>query len=176
MALESRWVDAIHARLLVRYGTRWINLWAGIPEEAVKADWAAELHGLGGDAITHALQHLPPEFPPTVAQFKALALGRSEPPLKALSAPKPDPQVVAQIVAKAKTIGAGCIGKEWAHRLREREERGERLPAASRAMWRAALAEGDSPSERTDFEAKQRTDALKRETQRKVDEYMEAVQ
>lgn len=143
MALESRWVDAIHARLLVRYGTRWINLWAGIPEEAVKADWAAELHGLGGDAIRHALEHLPPEFPPTVTQFKALALGRSEPPLKALPAPKANPEVVAQVVASAKSIGAGCVGKEWAHRLREREERGEKLPAASRAMWRAALETGE---------------------------------
>ena len=139
MALELRWVDAIHARLLVRYGTRWISMWANIPEDAVKADWANELHGLGGDAISHALEHLPPEFPPTVAQFKALALGRSEPKLKALPAPKANPAVVAQVVALAKTIGQGCIGKEWAHRLREREEAGEILTAAQRVMWRAAI-------------------------------------
>ncbi len=139
MPLESRYVDAIHARLLVRYGTRWINLWTGIPEEAVKADWAAELHGLRGDAIAHALQHLPAEFPPTVAQFKALALGRSEPAMKALPAPKANPEVVAKVVESAKTIGGGCFGKEWAHRLREREEQGALLTAAQRAMWRAAL-------------------------------------
>lgn len=142
MALESRWVDAIHARLLVRYGTRWVSMWAGIPEEAVKADWASELHGLGGDAIKHALEHLPMEFPPTVAQFKALALGRKERPLPALPAPKADPEVVAKIVASAKEIGRGCVGKEWAHALKAREESGAHLTPAVRRMWRDALQEG----------------------------------
>ena len=139
MALESRWVDAIHARLLVRYGTRWVSMWSGIPEEAVKADWANELHGLGGDAIQHAMEHLPPEFPPTVSQFKSIALGRKEPPLVALPAPKADPAVVAKAVASVKVIGTGCVGKEWAERLRAREESGERLSQAQRQMWRDAL-------------------------------------
>ena len=139
MALDERCVNAIHARLLVRYGTRWVSMWSGIPEEAVKADWANELHGLGGDAISHALEHLPPEFPPTVLQFKALALRRTEPKLPALPAPKPDPEKVAEIVASVKQITRGSPGRDWAHRLREREERGEPLSHAQRTMWRAAL-------------------------------------
>lgn len=173
MALESRWVDAIHARLLVRYGTRWVSMWAGVPEELVKADWAAELDGLGPDAIAHAMHHLPHEFPPTVAQFKAIALRRAEPGLKALPAPKPDPQVVAAVLESVKNIGRPQAGREWANALREREQRGEILSPASRAMWRAALrVESEQPGD--DAKERARTAQLKSETQRKVDEYMGA--
>lgn len=172
MPLESRWVDAIHARLLVRYGTRWVNMWAGIPEDAVKADWANELHGLRGDAISHALEHLPMEFPPTVAQFKALALGRSEPPLKALPAPKANPETVARVVESAKQIGRGCIGREWAQSLKAREAAGGKLTPAQRAMWRAALAVELAQPISHDAAGMARTDGLKRETQQKVDDYI----
>ena len=35
MALHRRFVDEIHARLLVRYGSKWLGMWTGVPEEAV---------------------------------------------------------------------------------------------------------------------------------------------
>ena len=36
MSLDSRWIDAIHTRLMVRYGAKWLNMWAGIDPEMVK--------------------------------------------------------------------------------------------------------------------------------------------
>lgn len=38
-------------------------------------------------------------------------------------------------------------GLDWAHKLREREERGERLNAAQKACWRRALGEAETPAE-----------------------------
>lgn len=139
MSLDSRWVDAIHAKLLVRYGSLWLNLWAGVSPELVKADWSEELapYGSHPEAIKHALEHLPADKPPTVAQFKALCRNSPEMAPPALPAPKVDP-AVSQAIKKAyepKSIPA----KEWAHRLRRREQQLERLTICQRAMWRAAL-------------------------------------
>ena len=55
MALDFRWVDVIHTRLLVRYGAKWLAQTAPIDEEMLKADWADVLDGLSGKAIKHAL-------------------------------------------------------------------------------------------------------------------------
>lgn len=168
MALDARWVDAIHARLLVRYGTRWVNLWAGIPEELVKADWAEQLAGLGGPSIQHALEHLPPEFPPTAAQFKALALSRADEAPPALPAPKADPRRVAAIMAGLQRRQQRDP-KAWARDLRDREMNhggvlvnGKRMTQAQRDMWRRALDEQDAQpqdAEDIDYAARERRQA-----------------
>jgi len=138
-SLDSRWVDAIHAKLLVRYGSQWLNLWAGVSPELVKADWAKELapYGPHPGAIKHAFENLPADKPPTVAQFKLLCRNspRMAPP--ALPAPVVNPEIVAA-VKKAFTPKV-TQAKEWAHRLRRREQLLERLTAAQRTMWREAL-------------------------------------
>jgi hypothetical protein len=135
--LESRRVDRIHARLLVRYGTRWTQMWAGIEQAAVHRDWAEELGGISDAAIAHALDNLPAEFPPTVAQFRALCLAHA-PTFKALPSPAQDP-TVARAVLKAIARPAEGHPKEWAWRLKEREERGDKLIPVQRAFWREAL-------------------------------------
>jgi hypothetical protein len=144
MALDSAWVDQIHARLLVRFGARWTALWAGIDPALVKLDWAEELDGLGAASIRYALDNLPADWPPTVAQFKALCLRRpaSPPPLPpprpALAGPKPDP-------ARVREALAGIARKPrrepraWARELRDRELHGEKLTGAQRVAWRTAL-------------------------------------
>jgi hypothetical protein len=138
-ALEPRWIDAIHARMLVRYGSKWLAMYPGVDGEIVKADWAAELAGFGGVAIRHALDHLPVDFPPTASQFKALCLRAPEPEYKRLPAPKADPERVAKAIAsirKPEKLGP----KAWAYKLREREKQGDNLTRFQRQCWREALA------------------------------------
>lgn len=141
MALDSRWVDAIHARLLVRYGAQWLNLWSGVSPELVKADWAEELSPFAEmpEAIKHALEHLPDDKPPTVAQFKRLCVQspRMLPP--ALPAPTASAEVVKAAIAKALGPKSDVDPKGWAWRLRKRELECERLSITQRAMWREAL-------------------------------------
>lgn len=140
MSLDSRWVDAIHAKLLVRYGSQWLNLWAGVAPELVKADWADELAHFAAhpEAIKNALENLPVDKPPTVAQFKLLCrIPQGMPP--ALPAPAVDPKVV-EAVKKAfapKTESP----KEWARRLQRKERACGRLTWAQRQMWRAAIGD-----------------------------------
>lgn len=138
--LPAVWVDDIFSRLQVRYGSAWIAMWKGVEISAVKADWANELGGYADypEGIKHGLANLPADWPPTVAQFVVLCQGRVEPALPALNPPPADPAIVAA-VAGALRPPKGQSSTKWANRLRTREQGGERLSLAQRAMWRAAL-------------------------------------
>lgn len=71
-ALPETWVKALFARLEVRYGDAWSRKWASIPDMAlVRDDWSRQLAGVTGEAIAHALKHLP-DSPPNVQEFRAL--------------------------------------------------------------------------------------------------------
>ncbi len=100
MPLESRMIDAIHTRLLVRYGARWVNFYAAADQSLVKADWAEELEGISSNAIRHALEHLPDDTPPNAAQFRKLCINRPLPPYRALPAPKANPEVAKAALEK----------------------------------------------------------------------------
>lgn len=137
--LPDSWVESIFARLSVRYGSAWLRLWEGIDIAAVKADWADCLSGLSGDSIKHALQHLPADKPPTVAQFKALCVSRPEAAVPQLPAPIAKQEAVDR--ARELGISIGRVGsKEWAHELRRRELACDRLTAFQWEAWREALA------------------------------------
>jgi len=139
MSLDLRWVDAIHAKLLVRYGSQWLNLWAGVPPELVKADWAEELAAYGPhpEAIKHALDNLPVDKPPTVAQFRLLCRNSPKMAPPALPAPVADPKIVAAV--KQALAPKKEDPKDWARALRKRENACGRLTITQRAMWREAL-------------------------------------
>jgi hypothetical protein len=147
MPLASHTVDAIFARMTVRYGSAWFAKWDGVPIESVKADWARELEGVSRYAIVYALGFLPSDFPPTVSAFLAIcrrAPDRAE-AAPEIAGPKADPQRVAEILGRVPRV-AGQDPKAWARRLREREEEhggvlenGKRMTLAQRDMWRAAL-------------------------------------
>lgn len=147
MDLELRWVEAIHARMLVRYGSAWVSKWQNIPEDAVRADWSSTLANIPPHAIKHALEHLPDEFPPTATQFRNLCLSvprNAEPP--AIAPPPADPQRVAAELARLPGLIERQGPKAWAYALQEREKRGDALSITQRTMWRAALASGDGLS------------------------------
>lgn len=99
--LPLAWSDEIFARLAVRYGAAWLSMWHGIDIAAVKADWCRELGGFAGNtgAIAYALEHLPADRPPNVAQFKALCINRPQ-TFVALPEPKADPERVAAAMAQ----------------------------------------------------------------------------
>jgi hypothetical protein len=103
--LSERYVEAIFTRMLVRYGTAWTRMWEDIPMDAVKADWATEIGQASGEAIRYALDHLPPDRPPNVAQFKALMLNRPTKGYVELPRPEATPeekQRVRELLAKAR--------------------------------------------------------------------------
>jgi len=92
MPLPAPWVDRIFDKLSVVYGHQFMGRWAGIPVEAVKADWAHELSALEANpsAIKFALENLPPSAPPTVLEFRALCSRRPDVAPPALPARKGD--------------------------------------------------------------------------------------
>ncbi len=86
-------VDRLFQRLATLYGRAWLDLWAGIPIDAVKAEWARSLHGMAPEAIGLALESLKTEgvkFPPNLPEFIALCrqFVRRGPHRLALAAPR----------------------------------------------------------------------------------------
>lgn len=101
----SRFVEQVFARMLVRYGAQWIRMWEGVEPEAVKADWARELAHATPEGIRYALDHLPPDRPPNVTQFKALMLNRPQKAYAELPRPPATPeekQRVRDLLARAR--------------------------------------------------------------------------
>lgn len=146
MSLQSAWIDAIHARLHVRYGSAWLERWKGLEPAAVRADWALVLTGVTGDAIGYALEHLPLDWPPTAGEFRALCIrGFREPEMPKLEAPTADPERVQAVVDRARKMAERRPPKQWAVDLTERERNGEAFTAAQRAMWMAALQRIEEP-------------------------------
>lgn len=138
MPLERNWVERIHTRMLARYGSAWIGVYRDIDPELVIADWADRLNGFGSDAIRYALECLPDDAPPNAAQFARLCVRGPQSQAPLLPWPKADPAVVTQVLAGiAKPVTR--TPRQWAHDLKAREERGERLTQAQRDMWRTAL-------------------------------------
>lgn len=143
MPLKLETIDAIFARMLARYGSTWVSKWAGVPMDAVKADWAELLDGLPRESIIYALGYLPLEFPPTSAQFLTICRRAPERAVPALPAPPRDPAKTAELAKaskKALELGRDNGGKAWAHRLKAKDDEGQKMPATHRAMYKAALA------------------------------------
>lgn len=143
MASHESLVDLIFAKLGLVYGRDFLSRWEGQNLEEVKADWQRELCRVldHPESVRYALENLPADArPPNVLQFRALCIGRPEPELKRLAAPRATDAAVAEAVSKAIAPKPKVDGKEWARRLRTEEQGGHRITAAQRMMWRAALA------------------------------------
>lgn len=173
-ALPDAWVARIFDKLSLTYGAAWVRKWEGVDGAAVRADWGHELRGFqqSPHAIKHALEHLPPAEPPTVLQFRDMCLKAPQFAPKALPAPPADPASVAKARAAVEKIGRRQ-DREWAHALRERDQRGDRLTFAQRVMWREAMRNHDGPDEAFAGDAAKMAEA-KRRTQQMVDEYVSA--
>lgn len=143
MPLPTAWIDQIFNKLTMVYGHHFLGRWSGLDLNVIKGDWAHELDGFEnhGESIKYALQHLPPDNPPTVLQFRELCRRAPAPVFKAL--PQPE---VNQKVAQAALSKAAQITKPLNDRLKpirtlmEREiAGGQGLTKAQREFWRVAL-------------------------------------
>lgn len=158
-SLPAPWVERIWAVMRASYGSAFDRMWevpAGVDPaqhvEDLKAFWARELRGYQQNpgAIAHALDHLP-EHPPNLVQFKRLLLSTPVMAPKALPAPKPDPERLAQAMAGLSHAPSELElddemrrtppMRRWAVRLKRRHEAGEKLPLAHVEMYRRALRE-----------------------------------
>lgn len=79
-ALPSAWIDRLFERFSVMYGKHWFDLWADVPQEAVKAAWSEDLAFASGDQIRKALDHCKAhcKFPPTSPEFVGLCKSFAE--------------------------------------------------------------------------------------------------
>jgi len=68
-------VDRLFQKLALMYGKAWLDLWAGMPIDAVKAEWSRTLTGIDPEAMRLALDSLLTSgkpFPPTLPEFTSL--------------------------------------------------------------------------------------------------------
>ena len=156
MPLDFRFVDMIHTRLLVRYGAKWVAQTAPVTvveggEAMLKADWAEELDGIGGDAIRHALANLPPDFPPSASQFRTLCINAPRAYVPQLAGPKANPQRVAAELERMRSMLASRKPMQWAYDLQDREGAGEALTPGQKAAMRDTLRDGMDTTITGDF-------------------------
>lgn len=137
MPLPLPYVERIHQRLAVRYGSTWVSKWAGVDQEAIQADWAEQLDGMTPEGIRKALDSLPHEFPPTATAFRALGVIRDEAASVPALSVTPDPAI-----AKAALAAMNVTGKptpaEYMARMWARKDSGEKLTAGQRGFLAAA--------------------------------------
>lgn len=141
--LSDEWIDAIFARLTLRYGKAFLNRWEGINIDAVKADWACALAGLQDkpNAIRYALNNMPAEYPPTVGRFRDVC-NRAPEYTKVL--PRPVASEETRNAAREKIKAAFAAGnagdpKAWAHKIMARHEAGEKVRRISLEFAKEAL-------------------------------------
>ena len=150
--MSKDWIERIFTRMLARYGSAWVNAWAGVETQAMLEDWGRVLDGVPAHMIAYGLDNLP-DKPPIATQFRALCVQHPARPLPALEAPPADPARVAAALGRmhaGKSIG-GRDQKQWARDLRDRElnhngtlESGRKMTKAQRDMWRAALKQEEA--------------------------------
>ncbi len=144
MSLPTPWVDKIFDKLTLIYGQSFLRRWSDIDLNAVKSDWAHELAGFAQHprAIAWALQNLPPERPPTVLEFRALARKTPADDKPQIEAPAADPSRIAAELAKlAPVLRRREVkdDKEWARRIIAREAAGDPVRPICLRFAREAL-------------------------------------
>ena len=112
--LPEEMIVSLFARLQVRYGSSWLNKWAGIDLADVRADWAQVLAGYSQspDAIFHGLDCLPTDSPPNAMQFALLCRGAPRSQSALIEGPAPTParrKEVTAMLARARRSVTGHV-------------------------------------------------------------------
>lgn len=144
-------VQAIFAKMSVRYGSMWSGRHDGTESMLLLRDWGIGLAGFRKEAIIFALDNLPEDSPPLLGQFKAMCIRAPERQAPVLDAPKPDPRRVANEIGRMRGAQAARDRLQWAFDLQERHTRGEPLSEAQRTAYRDALQYVE-PAQRMSFE------------------------
>lgn len=145
MSLPSGWVDRIFDKLSLTYGQTFLRRWQDIDMNAVKSDWSHELSGFDKHpkAIAWALQNLPPDHPPTVLEFRAIARKAPDeeaPRIEYSAAGKARVEAeLAKLGHVKKTPVEGKDYRAWARAIVARHEAGDNITRAQLAMAKDAL-------------------------------------
>jgi hypothetical protein len=89
----SELIEMIFRKCGLRYGRDFAARWEGYDINDVMDDWAHELKGITPESVAYALQNLP-DKPPTVGDFKKIALNAPQKPLERLDPPRANPEVM----------------------------------------------------------------------------------
>lgn len=160
MKLPTEWIDKIMEAMARRYGTpAWLRMWEGQQIADVKEDWASGLGGLWNrpEAIRFGLDNLPDDWPPNMAQFRAICYRCPNKPAEALPAPKADPKVVAKardrlLELQRRLREPDRAGPNAVDQLLKLEASGQKLTAGQRGFLEAALA-ASKPNEAELFDS-----------------------
>lgn len=131
MALPVEYVERIHKRLAIRFGSRWSGMWAGIPQDELVQDWAEQLSRVTVERIKFALENLPAEFPPNASEFRAIANRMPVAAPLALTGPPVDPVVAKKALSTMQTAGMPTPS-EWMAQLERDVLAGTASPARKR--------------------------------------------
>ena len=101
-SLDLSLIDVIFTKLSLAYGRDFLARWEGLEIMDVKSDWSHELAGMSAESVRHALRHLPASKPPTVFEFRNLAINAPQPVYQRIDPPRANPEVVRAALAKAR--------------------------------------------------------------------------
>ncbi len=153
--LPDSWVERIFQRMQGLYGSLWVDRWrSGETVERngrqfdrgllnAKATWAQELGGFSGqhERIARALESCRHRsMPPTLPEF--LDLCRQQVAEQTLSLPPPtqDAERRQRNIEQATAVKiGGDVGKDWARKILDRYESGERMTPIQVAYAKEAL-------------------------------------
>lgn len=108
-ALPLEIVEMIFTKLGLLYGRDFLSRWEGLDLVDVKNDWAHELAGVSLESVRYALKNLPAMKAPTVLEFRNLTRNAPPPVFTRIDAPKANPEVVKEALAKARAaLGAAA--------------------------------------------------------------------
>lgn len=139
-------VDYVFKICAANYGVAWDRSLGSAPIADSKTAWLNALAPFKNSKkrIVWALENLP-EHCPNPRVFQALCNAAPAPDVPMLSEPKADPVRVAAELEKLGNIMASDKPlhgmKDWAYRLKSRDERGEKLSSYQRMCYQTALKE-----------------------------------
>lgn len=136
-------VVQIHSALAVRYGRRWLAMWAGLDMELVRADWRRVLRDYAGNpaAVMHALDNLP-EMVPTAIEFERLCAAGPRPAWRPLPPPVTSDEgrkVMRDLLERLRASTGPRGSKAWAEVIADKCARGEVVSLAARERAEAVL-------------------------------------
>ena len=145
MTLPENWINHIFEKLTLAYGVDFMNRWKGLSAAEVKTHWAQELGGFSSrkDAVSFALNHLPPGKPPTVLEFRELMRKAPPPKLPQLPDTPASREVIEaekrrQDEIRRRSAPAGDQ-RDWARRLVAKADAGQWVRPSTLQAARDAL-------------------------------------
>lgn len=148
MSMPLQAVDRLFSRLTMTYGPAFTRTFEGLDLNEVKSIWSHELSYYCTQErmidVAWALENLP-ERAPNVIEFKNLCRKAPAKQLVQIAEPKADPERLKKELArlgeiKLKTLTTKIDHKDWAKRIVEKHNVGEKLNPTSLRFAKEALA------------------------------------